>query len=267
MKAIGLDRALQALGPYLGDLVVCGAWAWYLYRKCLGPGASMLGEFTRDLDCVGRERLAVRDVAVVDRLEDAGFVWVPRGDQTPPVAHFAWPDADKADVEIEFLVPARGDGSRRVVEIQHNLTAQALRDLDILLDEPLPITIDDHSPLASELDFRGTVFVPSLGRFVVQKALIHSRRNPQDQVKDFFYVFDLIDAENGLADAVLADAVSTRSQWESEVDRFTDLLDLRGREPRFLQAVSEQLPPERRPSVAYIEREIAGWLARLNESR
>ncbi len=120
------------------------------------------------------------------------------------------------------------------------------------------------SPLG-ETDPAG--FVPSLGRFVVQKALIHSRRNPQDQVKDFFYVFDLIDAENGLADAVLADVVSTRSQWENEVDRFTDLLDLRGREPRFLQAVSEQLAPERRPSVAYIEREIAGWLAWLNESR
>lgn len=68
MKLDGLDRALQALGPYLDDLVVCGAWAWYLYRRCLGPSGSMPGEFTRDLDCVGRERLPVRDVAVVDRL-------------------------------------------------------------------------------------------------------------------------------------------------------------------------------------------------------
>lgn len=267
MKLDGLDRALRALGPYLGDLVVCGAWAWYLYRRCLGPNRWILGEFTRDLDCVGRERLPVREVAIVDRLEEAGFVWVPRGDLTPPVAHFVWPDVDRAEVEIEFLVPARGDGSLRVVEIQQSLTAQPLRDLDILLDEPLPITIDDHSPLASELDFRGTVFVPSLGRFVVQKALIHSRRNPQDQVKDFFYIFDLVDAENGLADAVLTDVLSAKTRWGNEVDEFVALVERRAQEPRFLQALSEQLPPERRPSVAYIEREIAGWLARLNESR
>lgn len=192
---------------------------------------------------------------------------MPRGDLTPAVAHFAWPDADRADIEIEFLVPARGDGSRRVVEIQQSLTAQALRDLDILLDEPLPITIDDRSPLAVELDFRGTVLVPTLGRFVVQKALIHSRRNPQDQVKDFFYVFDLVDTENGLGDAVLADVLSAKTRWGNEVNDFVALVERRSREPRFLQAVSEQLPSERRPSVTYFEREIAAWLARLNASR
>jgi hypothetical protein len=35
----GLDRALRGLRPYLGDLVLCGAWAWYLYRRCFGSPA------------------------------------------------------------------------------------------------------------------------------------------------------------------------------------------------------------------------------------
>ena len=78
-------------------------------------------------------------------------------------------------------------------------------------------------------------------------------------------MFDLIDSENGLADAVLADVVSAKERWESEVKQFEDLLDRRAGEPRFIQAVSEQLPVERRPSLAYIEREIRGWLARLRQ--
>lgn len=96
----------------------------------------MPSEFTRDMDCIGQEHMRVRDISLFDRLEKAEFVWVPRGDLTQPVAYFVWPNDKSADVEIEFLVPARGDGSRTVVEIQPNITAQALRHLDILRDEP-----------------------------------------------------------------------------------------------------------------------------------
>lgn len=69
MKPAGLGRALTALGPYLEDIVICGAWAWYLYRRCLAPGRDLPTEFTRDLDCVGPERLPVREAPILDRLE------------------------------------------------------------------------------------------------------------------------------------------------------------------------------------------------------
>lgn len=268
MKPSELGRALEALGPYLEDLVICGAWAWYLYRRCLGPVTWMPSDFTRDIDCIGHEGLAVRGETVFHRLtKGAAFVWVPRGEETPPAARFAWPNAARPEVEVEFVVPARGDGSRHVVEIQAGLTALPLRDLEILQDRPLQIVIDDRSPLAAEMAFRGSVRVPRIGCFVVQKALIHQRRNRDQQVKDLSYVFDLIDRENGLSDMVRHDVLSAEPRWRSEVARFTRLLEARITEPPFLVAMARQFAPERAPSTAYIGREIMAWLERLDAVR
>lgn len=258
---------MKTLRPYLNDLVLCGAWAWYLYRRCLAPGRWIPADFTRDLDCIGRERLPVRGALLLDLLEDGDFEWVPRGAETPPVAHFAWPGRDRAEVEIEFLVPARGDGARRIVELQPNLTAQALRHLEILTDEPLEIVIDDRSTLAAELEFRGSVRVPRVGHFAIQKALIHDRRNRAEQVKDLFYVFELIDRENGLAKVVSEDVVAADTGWKRGVDQFIQLLERRAGEPPFLKALSEQYPVERRPRLAYFEGEIRDWLEQLNAMR
>ena len=260
MNALGLDRALKALRPYLGDLVLCGAWAWYLYRRCLAPDRWVPAEFTRDLDCIGKERLPVRGDPLLNRLANSAFVWVPRGPETPPVAHFAWPDPKRADVEIEFLAPSRGDGTREIVELQPGLTAQALRHLEILTDSPLVLAIDDRSPLPEELEFRGSVRLPKIGHFVIQKALIHKDRRREKQVKDIFYVFDLIDRENGLNNILSQDVVAAEAKWKTEVGLLVDVLEQRIGEPAFLKGISEQYPEEKRPSPTYVEREVQDWL-------
>lgn len=108
MRVDGLDHALQTLEPYLGDLILCGAWAWFFYRRCFGSDRWIPAEFTRDLDCIRPERLPVRGGSLCDRLEAESFEWVPRGSDTPPAAHFAWPSRNRPEIEIEFLVPARG---------------------------------------------------------------------------------------------------------------------------------------------------------------
>ena len=266
MNAEGLDRALHGLRPYLGDLVLCGAWAWFLYRRCLGPAAWMPVEFTRDLDCIGLERLPVRSETVVARMQKAEFVWAARGEHPPP-SLFAWPTAERPDVEVQFLVPARGDGSRRVLELQPNLYGEALRDLPILLDSPLEIVIDRASPLASELTFRGVLRVPRVGHFAIQKALIRARRSPEKQATDSFQVFDLIDRENGLADRMLRDVSDAQRRWSAEIDRFVAHLEEQVRSPAFLRSIAERYAAERRPLVTYIERELRGWLERLGETR
>lgn len=267
MNAAGLDRALRALAPYLGDVIICGAWAWYLYRRCLAPPRWIPDEFTRDLDCIGRERLPVRDAWLFERLTANDFEWVPRGSDTPPVAHFAWPDQKHAEIEIEFLVPARGDGSRRIVEMQPGLTAQALRHLEILTESPLRLTIDDESPLAGELEFRGSMRLPKVGHFVLQKAMIHAGRSRDQQVKDLFYVVELLDRENGLSVTCLEEVVAADARWKNAVDQLTHLIDRRAGEPPFLTALSEQYPVEKRPPRAYLEGELRTWLEQLQEAR
>ena len=150
-----------------------------------------------------------------------------------------WPDKTHAQIEIEFLVPARGDGSRRIVQLQPGLTAQALRHLDILTENPLELAIGDKSPVAGELEFRGSIRLPRVGNFVIQKALIHSQRTRNEQVKE----------------------------WKTGVDLLADVLDKRAGEPSFLAAVSDQYPVEKRPDRAYFQREIRAWLEQLREAR
>ena len=92
MNPAGLDRALRALGPYVEDVVLCGAWAWYVHRRCSGAATWLPREFTRDVDCVGRETLALRGSAPLrECLEAPGVVWAPRGGGISPVAPFALP--------------------------------------------------------------------------------------------------------------------------------------------------------------------------------
>lgn len=265
MNPEGLDRALHGLRPYLGDLVLCGAWAWYLYRRCLGRAGWMPVEFTRDLDCIGPERLPVRDESVFARMEKADFVWAAHGEDPPPSV-FAWPTVARPEVEVQFLVPARGDGSKRVLEMQPNLYGEALRDLGILLDNPLEIVIDHASPLAAELTFRGVLRVPRMGHFAIQKSLIRGRRTPDKQATDSFQVFDLIDRENGLADDVLRDVVRAQDRWSAEADRFAAHMQEQVRSPTFLRGIADRYAAERRPLVTYIEREMRGWLERLAET-
>jgi len=260
----GLDRALRALGPYVEDVVLCGAWAWYVHRRCSGAATWLPKEFTRDVDCVSWETLALRGGARLQAcLEAQEFVWAPRGDEIPPAALFAWPSIASPEVEIEFLAPARGDGSVRVVELQKGVTAQALRDVDILLDEPVRVRMDDGSPLAMELPYRGTFQIPKVGHFCIQKALIHRRRSVEQQIKDVFYVFDLINSVNGMAAAVLSDVVAAEGRWGAGVSALVELLHQRAREPRFLKALAEQFPTERRPLLPYVEHEIETWLGQL----
>lgn len=262
MNPEGLDRALHGLRPYLGDLVLCGAWAWYLYRRCLASPGWMPVEFTRDLDCIGPERLPVRNETVFARMDSAEFVWAPRGDDPPP-SSFAWPSVERPEVEVQFLVPARGDGARRVLELQPNLFGEALRHLDILLDRPLDIVIDDASPAATDLTFRGLLRVPRIGHFAIQKSLIRERRTTDKQATDSFQVFDLLDGANGLAETVLRDVVAARPAWHAEVDLFVAHLQEQVHSPRLLRSIAERYAEERRPRIAYIEREMSEWLDRL----
>ena len=208
--------------------------------------------------------MRVHGQPVARRLQDAGFHWSPRRDHRPPAARFVWPDPDHSLAEIEFLTAARGGGIRPTEELQEGLVAQALRHLDILTDSPLALLLDEDSPLSGELTFRGAVCVPQVGSFAIQKSLIVAERTREQQVKDSFYVTDLIDSVNGLSDRLLTDVIRLAERWPREVATFSAFLDRWASEPVFLRAVTEQYPPEVRPPEGYVREEVRRWRARLN---
>jgi hypothetical protein len=260
-------HALNALAPYLDDVVICGAWAWYVYRKYLGTATELPTDFTRDLDCASGRRVPVRrDQTIVQCLEASGFEWAPRGDDPPP-SYYKWPSAERPDVEVEFLTPKRGSGEERIVAVQQDLNAQALWHLDILLFEPLEVELAEESDDPGEPAFRGKVLVPRMGHFVVQKGLIVRRRSEAEQMKDLFYVFDLIDSETGLGPRVHEDVVRASAKgWNRDVAQGIAALERQFDSAHVLAGLLEQYPQERRPSRRYVQEEARRWLEGVSQA-
>ncbi len=219
------------------------------------------------MDCVGLNPIPVRDQrTIVQTLEESDFQWAPRGTGNPPAACFRWPSLEEPEVEIEFLTPKRGSGVRRVATLQNGLTAQTLWHLDILLDNPLSLTVNE-SPGASAMErFHGQIRVPRLGHFLIQKGLIHNRRPVEARVKDLFYVFDVIDSENGMAEIAQRDVLAAYSGgWASAVMKFIDTIGGQFESSAVVKQVTEQFPPEKAPLPGYIQAEAASWFGSLSQ--
>lgn len=141
MNIKGFIRVLKALEPRLGELVIVGGWAWYLYRKYLTAAAGLEGEFTHDVDvAVPRPLAAGRSL---DRLlAEAAFAEDMTGDETPPVTRYAWPSTQEPEAVIDFLTPARGAGTQATLAMG-GIVAQQLRTLDVLVEDPLVLSINE----------------------------------------------------------------------------------------------------------------------------
>ena len=185
MKLGGFVHALKALEPRLVDIVIVGGWAWFLYRKYLGGARKLPGEFTLDVDVV-LPRPLLPGPDLYDLLKRADFEYEQSGDDTPPVTRYAWPSRQEAKVTVDFLTPARGAGSRPTLSAA-GVVAQQLDAMEILLLDPLVLEISEGEGRGG---FRGTVRVPRVGAFILQKTLILDKRR-QKRMKDLFYVFDL----------------------------------------------------------------------------
>ena len=83
------------------------------------------------------------------------------------------------------------------------IVAQQLRFLDLLLEDPLRLDLDER---AGKERFAGTVRVPQVGLFVLQKALTFQRRRERPKrYKDLAYLFDLTDESRGLQETIRHD--------------------------------------------------------------
>src|SRR4051794_26438282 len=83
------QRLVDALQPYLPDVVVVGGWAHRLFtRHPLAASPGFVPLMTDDADVAVPLRLRRRDATLLDRLEDAGFTEDMKGDDRAPVTHY-----------------------------------------------------------------------------------------------------------------------------------------------------------------------------------
>jgi hypothetical protein len=198
-----IKEALIPLGAYLGEVVLCGSWVPFVYRRwMLGKREGQGTVRTLDIDLAAPSPLPLRGRPLADQLRGAGYrvmrrperpLWDLEGDAGPQVTHFERPDAPY----LELITAHRGTGPQGGVrEIQEGVGAAELEHVDILLADPRLVPIPGTSM---------AVRVPSPAAYVFQKGLTFTKRQgPEKKAKDLANLFDVLHNFPELHDGTLA---------------------------------------------------------------
>ncbi len=190
----GFLKTLWLIRDYLPDLIIAGGWAPYVYSRYYYRDSKKTVIFTKDIDIVVGKDIPVKGKTLDEVLVSAGLEAKPRSLDIPPVIIYEG-KLDGCEVEIEFLTDLSGRGPEKVVKVQKNIHAQALRYVSMLTDSAITVAIDDI-PVGGNMktvDIR----VPSPAAYVFNKGLIFpKRRESSKKAKDLYYIFSIISIRN-----------------------------------------------------------------------
>ena len=186
-------RLVQALNPWLNQIVIIGGWAHRLYR--LHPLSQPL-EFspltTLDTDVAIPDKLPVLEQDLQERLKESGFEEEFLGEHRPPVTHYGLGE-NAGGFYAEFLTPLNGGAENRgkptTISVA-GVTSQKLRYLDLLLHAPWNVTLVDSAGFPVKQPT--PVQIPNGASYLAQKLLIHDERNSKDRAKHAVYIHDTI---------------------------------------------------------------------------
>ncbi len=205
-------RLVEAVRPWLTHLVIVGGWAHRLHRfHPLATSQEYQPLRTRDVD-LAFSLNAPLEGDLRNALKQAGFEEELSGEHTPPVKHYSLGEVD-AGFYAEFLTVKYGSGVKRdgkpdVTVSKAGITAQKLRHLELLLAAPWKVQVGAESkvPIERAVD----LVVPNPVSFIVQKFLIHKRRDAAKKAQDILYIHDTLELFGGSLDQL-------RTVWEDEV--------------------------------------------------
>lgn len=171
---------LDPLEPYLKEIVLCGGWTLFIYRKWVLGKPGPLPMRTGDVDVAVPKKLPVKNVALEALLKDADFEEELAGSGDLPIMHFTKKDAPY----IEFLTPRKSSKDPAVVTVQSGVTAQVLQYLDIVLENPRTVKVPGRGY---------SVRVPTAAAYLYQKGLSFPKRSKRNEkAKDLAYIFELL---------------------------------------------------------------------------
>lgn len=192
----GLARLIEALEPWLSQIVIIGGWAHRLFRyHQQAQAVSYDPLITLDTDIAIPSKLEAGEQDIRSRLQQAGFEEEFLGDNQPPATHYRLGNKDRS-FYAEFLTPLIGseydrEGNRRATSQVAGVTSQNLRYIDLLLAAPWKVKLSPANGFA--LQNGKDVRVANPTHFMAQKLLIHERREPRSRAKDILYVHDTIE--------------------------------------------------------------------------
>ena len=207
--------ALEALKPYLPDIVISGGWVPFVYYSYLGtprPAHKPLG--TKDVDITVSaklspgERPSLREILQNEHAEEKRG-GIPLGHFGPKGLEETIYEFTKDGVEIEltFMTPRIGQDERPATAIPAGVVATLLRYVDVLLASNMKVRIKDQTSQGQAIDVEATFPTPEA--YCYQKGLsLVDRASPDKKAKDLYYLFDL-----------LANYPDLRKRCESEIPK------------------------------------------------
>jgi hypothetical protein len=201
MSLLGADfddffaDAIDALKPYLDDIVCIGGCANALYRFHDLASDVMWGYLgTKDVDTGVPQKLPLHGRPPVSQLmKDIGFKELTVGNADEAVIKYGPTDEESA-ADLEFLCDLSGlpkaDQGRAAVSVQEGLYAQPLRYLAMSMQNNWHVDLGLAPGFGR---FQGTLIkVPNPAAYVVSKVLIRGeQRKPASMEKDCFYIYEV----------------------------------------------------------------------------
>lgn len=183
-------RLVDALTPWLDQVVIIGGWAHRLYR--FHPLAQQLGYpplMTLDADVALPTGLRVKGPDIHERLTANGFQAEFLGHHQPPATHYRL-SVQSSGFYAEFLSPLVGGPHTRGGKVKATtriagVVSQRLRHVDLLLVAPwtIKLSASEGFPFADAKH----VLIANPVSFLAQKVLIHAKRKRSERAKDILH--------------------------------------------------------------------------------
>lgn len=202
---------LAALGEYLEDIVLAGGWVPHLYREIWTPESPVLGRRTRHVDAAVRGRLPVRQGSRLDLLLAAeGYAQRLAGPSGLAAQIYESPPNSNL-LPIEFLAPLTGPREQATAEIEEGVTAQALRYLNILLDNIFDVHLSGQALPRPSVEL--TVRIPTPGAYILHRGLIHARGGSSRRGKDLYYIYETWASLRDRRDVIVTEIDQIRANY------------------------------------------------------
>ena len=190
-----LLMALDALKPYLSDLVISGGWVPFIYHTYLGtPRPKHPPLMTEDLDIsVATDLLPGSRPSLSTFLKPDRRSGISLGHFGPkgPEETVYKATKDGAEIEVTFMSPRRGGDERQAIAIPAGVISTLLRYIDVLLASNMKVRIADQTSNGQSVDVEAIVATPEA--YCFQKGLSFVERATRyKKSKDLYYLFDLL---------------------------------------------------------------------------
>ena len=203
-------RRLKEAGV-LDEIMVIGSWCIYFYKNYFTEADYTSSIRTRDIDFLMPRRLKRKgNIDLPMLFRDLGFVvdFSPKG-----AFRLVHPE-----LIIDFVVPEKGKGDDNPFPIpQLGLSAQKLRFLEILLENPMKIEVDNF-----------TLTLPHPAAFALQKLIISwGRPKEEKRLKERQEGIRILNSliTKGETDSVINILNTFPRRWKSSILRALELSD------------------------------------------